>query len=300
MKPPLLLVGVAAGVVLSVFGFDPRSTFDVGRFAAGDSEGCSFASVIGIRARESERNRFAKRIAAESALVTTDGAGFELWRTPSGSFWMPPGNGIAPLSFLLAMMEQGFYGDIGELVRPGDVVLDCGAHVGVFTRRALASGARRVIAVEPSPANVTCLLRTFTDEIRQGRVIVCEKAVSDTPDEKVLHLDRKDSMRDSFVLPRPEAGEMRPVPVTTIDELVQEIGPNVDVIKIHVEGAERNALAGARRTIKRRRPRIVLPAFHLADDFAEITKLSIGYRMSCGPCVREHGRLRPEMIFLNP
>jgi predicted RNA methylase len=62
-------------------------------------------------------------------------------------------------------------------VPAGAVVLDCGAHVGVYTRRALNEGAAKVIAIEPVPQTVECLRRTFRREIAEGRVVVYQKGV---------------------------------------------------------------------------------------------------------------------------
>jgi hypothetical protein len=58
-------------------------------------------------------------------------------------------------------------------VRPGDIVVDIGAHIGSFGDEALRRGARRVIMVEPDPINVECLRRNFRDGDRpDGRVTV--------------------------------------------------------------------------------------------------------------------------------
>jgi len=62
-------------------------------------------------------------------------------------------------------------------VKPGDIVLDCGAHVGVFTDIALRRGASKVVSIEPDPTNLECLRRNFPSEIASGRVIIVPKGV---------------------------------------------------------------------------------------------------------------------------
>src|SRR5207248_1330379 len=60
----------------------------------------------------------------------------------------------------------------GRGVRPGDIVVDVGAHIGTFGDDALRRGASRVIMVEPDPLNLECIRRNFRDEIAAGRVVV--------------------------------------------------------------------------------------------------------------------------------
>ena len=65
--------------------------------------------------------------------------------------------------------------DSGENgVSAGDTVIDCGAHIGAFTRYALNNGAHRVVAIEPNPVNIACLRRkrNFANEIENGSVTV--------------------------------------------------------------------------------------------------------------------------------
>ena len=56
-------------------------------------------------------------------------------------------------------------------------MLDGGANVGVYTRKALDAGAKQVVAIEPGPENIACLRKTFGQEISEGRVIVYPKGV---------------------------------------------------------------------------------------------------------------------------
>ena len=45
------------------------------------------------------------------------------------------------LPILLAQQDRDIYGHDGLGVRQGDIVFDCGAHIGVYTRKALSAGA---------------------------------------------------------------------------------------------------------------------------------------------------------------
>src|SRR6266699_3485688 len=67
----------------------------------------------------------------------------------------------------------------GHEVRQGDIVLDCGANIGVFTRKAPSRGAALVVAIEPAPQTLNALRRNFDTEIRQGRVIAYPKGLWD-------------------------------------------------------------------------------------------------------------------------
>lgn len=241
------------------------------------------------------------RILEASKLVEKDPAGFNLWRTPKGSFWVPDGSDYS-LPFNLAEQERKIYGDSRLGVRPGDVVLDCGAAVGVFTREALSAGARLVVAIELAPENLECLRRNLAEEVEAGRVIIYPKGVWDKDDVMTLWVDPGNSPADSVVM-RPEKARPGPqVPLTTIDKLVEELRlERVDFIKMDVEGAEQKALAGAQRTLARFRPRLALSAYHREDDPVRIPQLVRqgwpGYRMECGVCADAKSFVRPDVLF---
>jgi FkbM family methyltransferase len=224
------------------------------------------------------------------------------WQTPNGVYWAPKRMSVNSFSELLAEQENGLYGT--ETVRSGDVVIDCGANIGTFTTTALRAGAKLVVAVEPAADLAEALRRTFEPEIRAGRVHVCQKGVWDKDDILVLRKSGG-AMDDSFVL---DPSEGRPnisrIPLTTIDNLVSEMNlPQVDVIKMDIEGAERRALSGATKTIQKYRPRLVVATEHLLDDprvIPELVKqLWRGYVASCGPCYQMflHGRVAPDVMY---
>ena len=58
------------------------------------------------------------------------------------------------------------------------------------------------------------------------------------------------------------------IPCDAIDNLFA--GKTVDFIKMDIEGAEKKALLGARETIKKYKPLLVVCIYHRQEDFFEI------------------------------
>ncbi len=170
-------------------------------------------------------------------------------------------------------------------VRPGEVVLDCCAHVGVVTHAALSRGAARVISVEPDPVNQECLRRNFEREIAAGRVVVLKKAVWDR--EGTLEFQRSEQNLGANTAVMTQSGDKIQVSATTIDRIAEEYG-RIDYIKMDIEGSERKALAGARNTLHRYKPRLAIEANHLPDDGRVLPSLILqgnpDYSITCGPC----------------
>jgi FkbM family methyltransferase len=175
----------------------------------------------------------------------------------------------------------------GDHVKQGDIVLDCGAHVGVFTDTALRRGASKVVAIEPDPTNLECLRRNFPSEIASGRVIVVPKGVWNRDQIITLYIGAANSGQNSMLLDQ-NTGKVE-VPVTTVDHLVEELHlPRVDFIKMDIEGAEREALRGATQTLARFFPELMLDSYHRPDDMQVlppiIRQANPRYSMICGPC----------------
>src|SRR5450755_2916657 len=112
------------------------------------------------------------------------GDGIVVFDTPIGSIaWKE--NWRQFLGVLVLDQLRGVYDRGAARLRPNDVVVDLGAHVGVFTRYALYRGASCVIAFEPEPFHFECLKRGFADEINAGRVHLINAAAWDI--STVLH-----------------------------------------------------------------------------------------------------------------
>ncbi|MEO8049728.1 MAG: FkbM family methyltransferase [Acidobacteriota bacterium] len=209
--------------------------------------------------------------------VREDG-NFQLWSTPQGEFWYLGAMGRQDF-FVLAEEEFDIYKT--DRIKPGAIVLDCGANYGTFTRRALNRGAAKVVAIEINPDLQEALRRTFAKEIREGKVVVYGKGVWNQETELVLR-------GDSVVLDK--QGPPERLPVTTIDHIVSELQlSSVDFIKMDIEGAEKNVLRGGQATLEKFSPIMALSAEHLPDDSVSIpalvSKLIPGrYNMKFGFC----------------
>ena len=272
--------------------------------ALGRSPVCPFSRAIQSADELNKEIAYKDRILSSSKLLEKDPAGFHLWETTShGRFWIPEGSDYV-LPFNLAEQERKIYG-VGERdVQAGDIVLDCGANVGVYTRESLKNGAKLVVAIEPAPENIECLRRNFTAEIAAGRVILYEKGVWDKDEMLVMRVDPQNSAADSFIIQRPGAVQTKQLPLTTIDKLVAELKlERVDFIKMDIEGAEQRALQGARGTLEKYHPRMALSAYHVPSDPERIPALVraawAGYRMDCGPCAEANGHVRPDVLYFH-
>ncbi|MDX1984472.1 MAG: FkbM family methyltransferase [Bryobacteraceae bacterium] len=300
MKKVLLLAFPAA--ILAICFYPPaRLSFWA---ISGRTQGCPYSNAI--RSVDEAKAQIAKKdeILAASKLVKADGQGYKLYQTPDGPYWIPNGSEYV-LPFNLAEQARDIYGWNGRGVKEGDVVLDCGANVGVYTRASLKAGAKLVVAIEPAPENIECLRRNFANEIEAGRVIVYPKGVWDKDDMLELHVDPHNSAADSFVIERQGSHSVNKVPLTTIDKLVEELKlERVDYIKMDIEGAETRALNGGRSTIARFHPRMALSTYHQADHPitvpAAVLEAWSGYQRDCGPCAEAGYGVRPDIVYFFP
>lgn len=157
-------------------------------------------------------------------------------------------------------------------IKPGDLLLDVGAHHGVYAWQAQRLGAR-VIAFEPNPLSLKRLRAICGNSLE-----VRGAAVSDRVGSARMSVPR--SVTELSTL-RPDAqadAEAFEVPTITIDSL--GIGP-VAFIKIDVEGHEEQVLAGARQTLWRDLPVLLveIEERHNPGGLARICELtaSMGY-----------------------
>ena len=176
------------------------------------------------------------------------------------------------------------YGEFAEgevrlllsLLKPGDVVLDAGAHIGTLAvPLALAVGAQgRVIAFEPQRMSYACLCANLTmnglhwAEARRGALGARARRMR-------VARPQPDAQGNWGGAPLVEAADGDEIELSTVDALALA---RLALLKIDVEGMEAEVLKGASRTRKRLRPAVYLEAKRGAATRASFARLrAAGY-----------------------
>jgi FkbM family methyltransferase len=297
---PGLIVTLAIGACMFAFQLQIVGIYWMIRTAvSGTPNYCSLIGSLNAISYNVRVRGSAEKIFSSAKLLSSDPIGLDLYQIGSEKIWGGRKSAWS-ISFEHAEQEDNIYQTARVRIRPGDVILDAGAHVGLFTKVALRANASKVIAIEPSPLSIESLRRNFKNEIASGKVILYPKGVWNRDD--FLEMTQPDaSGEDSFVLKNPGERTLR-LPLTTIDKLISELQlPRVDFIKMDIEGSEREALAGAAETIKRFHPRMAICVYHLPDDPVVIPRIIKGfdstYSQECGVCAVEKNKISPQVYF---
>jgi len=152
--------------------------------------------------------------------------------------------------------EEAVQGALADELGPGQTFWDVGAHAGFFSLAAarLVGPSGRVVSFEPAPANRARLERAIESN-GFGNIEVEPRALAGADEDGFLHAHGSTSMWTLV----PALGGAGGVAVTcaTIDTLASELGAP-DLIKLDVEGAELDVLAGGVRLLESRRTKVIL------------------------------------------
>lgn len=128
-------------------------------------------------------------------------------------------------------------------VEKGDVVIDIGANLGLFSRYAFEKGASRIYAIEAEKLNFECLNRNCVNISTNFRY--CVEKENDTLID--LFVDKTVGGHSIFKedVNNTKTGEYQKVRTITLDKFIKDQNINkIDFLKVDTEGAEFNIFAG--------------------------------------------------------
>jgi FkbM family methyltransferase len=180
------------------------------------------------------------------------------------------------------------------VVRPGMIVYDVGAHVGIHTLyiSRLLAGSGQVFAFEAWPANLGSLVRNVERNPElAANVRPVPLAVSDGTGLTTFAQGATDGKHHLCATgEKPDAT----VGTTTLDDFWAAGNPAPSVVKIDVEGWEEAALIGAETLIREVRPAFILEHHGRAAVLAGLLQAAgyetcdVGTRHVFASCANEH------------
>ncbi len=157
----------------------------------------------------------------------------------------------------------------------GSLAIDAGAYQGdsvlVFSHQ---YDFQRILALEPDVDNFE-KLKTIKHKFRLGNVVPIAAGLSAEPGATFLSQAGSASRVEDFGLNQ--------IRLETIDRLMKKEKYPLGLIKMDIEGAEYSAVCGARESIKRFKPVLLISLYHTGQDFFKIK-----------PCLAE---IRPDYRF---
>jgi len=177
-----------------------------------------------------------------------------------------------------------------ENVKPGDVVFDIGAHLGLMSviSSQLSGPNGKVYAFEPSPSTFDLLKKVLALNSGQSLVIPEQMAITNKVGKLNFYLSSDiGSNSNSLVEKHPLNRDAIQIPCTTLDAFAKEHHITlIHLIKIDAEGSELEVLQGAKEVLLNQRPKVIL-AIHPrlirnnANEPRDIYKLisSLNYRV---------------------
>lgn len=240
-------------------------------------------------------------------------------------------------AFYLRSYDQQTIELLSSLIEPGTSALDIGANIGFFTvplglfvRDQGAAG--RVYAFEPVPSNRERLRENVTMNALGSAVEIVTSALSSRSGtvEISLREDFQNGARtgNAAIVISAEDARFESTQITTVrldDYAPSKIPTPISVMKIDTEGHEDEVLAGARETILRNRPAILMevaPSYYERKgvDFYERVRAALpadyrflaielgrrsvlrplGTRLSLTEIADRAGFMRPQDVLLLP
>lgn len=178
--------------------------------------------------------------------------------------------------------EPHLVAQFSQFIKPGTIVLDCGANIGLHAMAMLKSQPelREVMAFEPHPQIFPLLQQNVA---ALGKITALQLALREDSEQLFSSTITNFANPGGATMKRQSANQAAPtaggVASTSLDSLNIK---NVSLIKIDVEGYEMPVIEGAKKLLADQRPVLIVEIWDLANKSARQAKIdricSLGYR----------------------
>jgi FkbM family methyltransferase len=168
---------------------------------------------------------------------------------------------------LSLLSNEGPYENEYVRLRKGDIVIDAGANLGLFSLYCSQKEVKKVYAFEPQKEVINLLKKNILLNNEKELVEIVPYGLSDRNEEYLLSHSGTGHSAGSIVIKRNDENDTEKVSCTTLDYWVRDRGiSKIDFIKANIEGAERQMLIGAIEILGKFAPRLAICTYHLPDD----------------------------------
>lgn len=172
--------------------------------------------------------------------------------------------------------DKEIWGNLSE-----EVFIDCGGYTGDTALQFIKScpNYKQIYVYEAYPPIYKKCSENLSYFIEEGALIVKNCAVSNTSGLFAFSINQ--GTGDGCI----DVNGETEVAAISLDEDIHE---RVSFIKMDIEGAEKNALKGAKKIIEMYAPKMAICIYHLPDDFWRITELILEINKNYTFQIRQH------------
>jgi FkbM family methyltransferase len=170
----------------------------------------------------------------------------------------------------VGIVVKNQYNINSDLIR-GKVVFDCGSHNGVFSIYSSIFSPSRIYSFEPVRNTYEILKKNVELNRLQKKMVLTNSAVGEKNEEGKIFFDK---IADGSASLNKKMSHYENVKIISLDwfSKFNKVG-KVGIIKMDIEGNEKEALNGAKRIISKYKPILTFSAYHKPSDKVILPKI---------------------------
>lgn len=206
----------------------------------------------------------------------------------NGKYYLPVNN------FLGTIFIDNYF--IEEIEHPEKLkdkaIIDVGAYIGDSALLLSKLTNNNVYGFEPVSSNYEKMINTIKLN-NCTNIIPVKQGLGSEEKTTKINVFGNDKIACSLMKYREKMADcvQEEIKTTTLDKYVNENNLNIGLIKVDIEGMEKDFIKGAENTIKTQKPVLLLSVYHTAEDFFTIKPLidswNLGYKFKIRKATKE-------------